>query len=275
MPGYDPDDPNNKKGAGGPIAGQLRDTYQGMVDRGEHQDSFFLADAKTGRDVSDSLGQMFYGNNERPGIMGGTYQVNPKAWWEVGSMPYTLGAMETQARGPTFNGVPQDQSRTQQQSLIQMLQRQAMGQGPSLAQGQLQQATDRNIAQSMAMSASGRGPGAAGGAYQANNMAAMANQQAAADSAQLRMQEQLQTQGLLGSVLGQTRGMDQNMIQAQMQDQKMRDDMVMQFMKMGYDADQANREAAMKMEELKMKAFQGGEGGGGFFGGLFSALGGK
>jgi hypothetical protein len=160
----------------------------------------------------------------------------------------------------------------QQQQLIQMLQGQAMGQGPSLAAGQMRQATDRNIAQQQAMSASGRGPGAAGAAYQSQNMAAAANQQAAADTSQLRLQEQLQAQGLLGSILGQTRGQDQSFGSLQLQDQKQRDDLVSQFMKMGYDADQANRQAAMKMEELKNTAYNGANGGGGFLGGLFSSL---
>lgn len=269
MAGYDP---NKTERTYSPIAGNLEKEYRKQANAGQNQDAFFLADSKTGADFSQALGTVFYGDGSSPGLIGGTYGVNKDAWWEIAGDPYRTGAAGVGARGPSFNGVPQDQTRMQQQNLIQMLQNQAMGRGPSLAQGQLQQATDRNMAQAFAMGASGRGPGAAAGAYNANNMAAMANQQAAADSAQLRMQEQLQTQGLLSSLLGQTRGMDQNLISAQLQDQKMRDDLVMQFMKMGYDADQANREAAMKMEEIKMKAYQGGEGGGGFLGGLFAGL---
>lgn len=269
-----PYDPNKKqKSAGGPIAGQFRDLYDPNGGaQGHHKSEFFLADSKTGHDFSDSLGKVFYGDNDSKGLIGGTHQVNADAWWDISGDPYRSGAVGAGGRGPSFNGVPQDQSRVQQQGLIQMLQNQAAGRGPSVAQGQLRQATDRNINAAAAMAASGRGPGAAGGAYQAANMAAQANQQAAADSAQLRMQEQLQAQGLLGSVLGQTRGQDQSLGQLQLQDQKMKDDLVVQFMKMGYDADQANREAALQLEKLKTEAYYGGEGGGGFLGGLFAGL---
>jgi hypothetical protein len=269
-------DPNEKiKAAGGPIAGQFRDLYDpnGGSLGNMQSDNPFL-DSKTGHDFSESLGKVFYGDNNSKGLIGGTHQVNPNAWWEISSMPYHVGAVGATARGPSFSGVNQDQSRMQQQGLIQMLQNQAAGIGPSVAQNQLQQATARNIRQSAGLMASGRGPGAAGNAYNVGNMAAQANQQASADSAQLRMQEQLQAQGLLGSVLGQTRGQDQGMAQMQLQDQKMRDDMVMQFMKMGMDTDQANREAALQMEKLKTDAYYGGEGGGGFLGGLFAGLGG-
>lgn len=101
--------------------------------------------------------------------------------------------------------------RAQQMGLAQALQAQMAGQGPSLAQSQLRQATDRNLAQAMAMQQQ-RGANPFLAQRNITNAAAMAGQQAAAQSADLRMQEQLAAQQQLGGLTGQMRGAD---IQAQ------------------------------------------------------------
>ena len=72
-----------------------------------------------------------------------------------------------------------DQMRGVQTDLIQNLQKQARGEGPSLAQMQLQKATDQNIAQTMGMAASGRGPGQSAQMKSAMNQSAQQRQQAA------------------------------------------------------------------------------------------------
>jgi hypothetical protein len=286
--GYDPDKDKGRTN-NGPLGGPVEDeakkrqagwdalaAQQEASGNGQWKDGVNVkATADFNKGVGDVAGwasKTFFGSQDAPGLFGGKRTVNSDAYWDISGDPYRQGASGFAGRGPGFERGAQDQGRMQQQQLIQMLQGQAMGQGPSLAAGQMRQATDRNIAQQQAMSASGRGPGAAGAAYQSQNMAAAANQQAAADTSQLRLQEQLQAQGLLGSILGQTRGQDQSFGSLQLQDQKQRDDLVSQFMKMGYDADQANRQAAMKMEELKNTAYNGANGGGGFLGGLFSSL---
>jgi hypothetical protein len=103
---------------------------------------------------------------------------------------------------------PSAQFRQAQAGLATQLQAQAAGQGPSLAQGQLNQATNDNINSQMAMAASGHGM--SGGMAQrlaAQNLSST-NQQAAGQSAQMRMQEQLAAQGQLANVAAQARSGD-------------------------------------------------------------------
>ncbi len=118
------------------------------------------------------------------------------------SMPGTM-----YSQGP--NGMQQDQSRQMQMQLMQQLQQQASGQGPSLAQMQLQKGTDQNISQAMALGASQRGAGQAGmlkgiATQQANIGQGMAN-----DSAMMRLQEQMQARQQLGAGIQGMRGGDQ------------------------------------------------------------------
>lgn len=112
-----------------------------------------------------------------------------------------------QAAGP--NGTQQGQSRDMQLALMQRLQDQAQGKGPSLAQMQLQKGTDANISGAMALGQSQRGAGQAGmlkgiATQQANIGQGMAN-----DSAMLRLQEQMQANQMLGQGLNGMRGQDQ------------------------------------------------------------------
>ncbi len=85
-----------------------------------------------------------------------------------------------------------DQFRNAQVGLMGQLQDQAAGRGPSLAQSQLRQGTDRNLAQLMAVQAARRG-GSQGALGQRQLMQAQGdvNQQAAQQAADLRMQEQM------------------------------------------------------------------------------------
>lgn len=117
-------------------------------------------------------------------------------------------AQAAQAQGATIDPSQQAQFRAGQTSLAAALQAQAAGQGPSLAQSQLQSATDRNIAQSMALAASQRGVGAGQGLRSIQQNAAMANQQAARQSAEIRAQEQMAAQQQLAGVLQGARQQD-------------------------------------------------------------------
>lgn len=147
---------------------------------------------------------------------GHTFTVNPT--WQQLFGAGAKQAMETQA--PTIATGPQDQWRNQQSTLGQMLMAQANGGGPNLADAQLRQATDRNIAQAMAMaSANPNQAGVLRGL--ASNVGAM-NQQAAADSATARMQQQLASQSMLGSLLQGARSQDLGLAadQARMQQQQ-------------------------------------------------------
>ena len=102
----------------------------------------------------------------------------------------------------------QDQTRGLQMNLANQLAAQAAGQGPSLAQSQLQNATNRNVAQAMAMAASQRGQTAGQGLRQIAQQASAANQQAAAQSAALRMEEQMAARQQLAGVAQAAREQD-------------------------------------------------------------------
>ena len=110
---------------------------------------------------------------------------------------------------------PQDQFRQGQTGLMNTLQDQMAGQGPSLAQSQLRQATDRNIAQAIAMQASQRGGSPGVGMRQIAQSAAAANQQAAGQSADLRAQEQMAAQQQLAGLTAQGRTQDIGLAQGQ------------------------------------------------------------
>ena len=99
--------------------------------------------------------------------------------------------------------------RGKQLGLAGQLEAQAAGQGPSLAQAQLQQATDQNIAQQMALAASARGGNVGMAQRQAAQNAAAVQQQASQQSAMLRMQEQMAAREQLSGLLGQGRAADQ------------------------------------------------------------------
>lgn len=110
-----------------------------------------------------------------------------------------------------------DAARLQQQQFIQALQAQAAGSGPSLAQGQLQQATDSGIRQAMALGQSMPGMGNQARLRSILGNQAALQQQAAGQSALLRNQEMMQGQQMLGGALSGMRGQDLN--QAGMQQQ--------------------------------------------------------
>lgn len=93
------------------------------------------------------------------------------------------------------------QTLAQQQAFVQALQAQMAGTGPSVAQNQLNQATNTNLSNAMGMAASARGVNPALAARQAQQSGAMMNQQAAGQAATMRAQEQLGAQNMLGNQL--------------------------------------------------------------------------
>jgi hypothetical protein len=80
------------------------------------------------------------------------------------------------------------------------------GQGPSLAQAQLRQGTDAALAAQLAASQSGPGGWSAAGQRSAAMAGANVQAQAAAESARLRMQEQLGARDQFGALAGQYAG---------------------------------------------------------------------
>ena len=118
-----------------------------------------------------------------------------------GRQPLQLGATQY---GQTSQGI-----RGQQQSLADQLKAISTGQGPSVAEQQLRQATDRNVAQQASFANSGRG-GAMAGMRAANNSARL-GAQAAQDAGVMRAQEANQARQLLGLNLHGMREQDEGM----------------------------------------------------------------
>lgn len=111
-----------------------------------------------------------------------------------------------------------------QDDFINQLQASSRGEGPSAAQAQLQQATDQNMRQALAMAASSRGNPALA-MQAAGRQRALASQQGAAQSADLRAREIQNAQGMLGSAI---QGRNQNVLSQQAQN-----DMMQQFYEQG------------------------------------------
>lgn len=91
--------------------------------------------------------------------------------------------------------------RAKQFALAQQLAARAAGQGPSLADLQMREATDRNIKQQMGVLAAQRGISPGLSARLAGNQVGALNQEAARQSAMARLAEQIAAQEQLGSVL--------------------------------------------------------------------------
>ena len=235
-------------------------------------------------EATDAFGQ-FMGSGQDAGVLGtGQYRTDP---YKVDRGAFTDDRMEPvrnryrqeQARfesrtGPTAGRTAigtkkQSQFRTRQMSLADALQEQAAGRGPSLAESQLQRATDANIAQSMALAASQRGQTAGQGLRQIAQQSQAYQQQAARDAADMRIQEQLAARGQLGSVLQSGRGQDINLASSQAQlDQARRlanqnaalqqtalNDQQSRFYAQGIAGiDKFNAERAMDLEKLRAQS---------------------
>lgn len=109
----------------------------------------------------------------------------------------------------------QQEFRAGQQDFIAALQKQAAGQGPSLAGMQLQDARNQQIETAMALAASQRGLGAGQGLRSIAEQTQNANQFAAREAARARIAEQLSAQQLLGGALSGARAQDIGFAEAQ------------------------------------------------------------
>lgn len=116
-----------------------------------------------------------------------------------------------------INTAAQDQSRAAQMSLLAQLQQMAMGQGPSLAQGVMQQGLDQSMrnAMSMGLGAQQRGMNPGSAMRQAMRMRAQSSADAMNQGAQLRMAEQMGAMNQLGGLAGGMRSQDLGLAQQQ------------------------------------------------------------
>lgn len=208
--------------------------------------------------------QLNQGTTDQFDQMGFDAQLRGAAQMEGGSM-----------QAAQIDGAPQGQWRDQQQGLAQSLANQAAGNGPSIAQNQLQAGLDANIASAKALQAGSTNPGAA--SRNAANAMATAQLQTNQQAAQLRAQEQINAQQALSSVLAQGRSGDQTMAMkqadlnqganqqnlaalmqtqsanqsAQMQQAQMNDQMTQYYMSQGMDRAQAEMQAKMELEKMR------------------------
>jgi hypothetical protein len=226
--------------------------------------------------------QQGFGTGTDPGFHGtGMYQAKPydvdaKAGHILGADAWQRQLSEganaagqrvgPQAQAAQMDTYQQGQWRNQQNSLAQALAAQANGDGPSLAQNQLRQATDRSMAQALAMQASQRGAGSHTAMRDISNQRAAIAQQANMDSANLRMAEQMQARNQLGQVLTGARGQDIALAgqQAQFQQQTslanmdsqlkqrgLNDQLTQYYTTQGLSLAQAQQQAAMQLEQLR------------------------
>jgi hypothetical protein len=119
--------------------------------------------------------------------------------------------------GTTIDPTQQAAFRDQQMALVNALNMQASGQGPSLAQAQLQQANEAAVASQMAQAAAQRGINPALASRAAAQNIGNIQAQNAQESAKLRLAEQLQARQLLGQVTEGARGQDIGLATSQAQ----------------------------------------------------------
>ena len=130
-------------------------------------------------------------------------------------------------------------ARSQRQGLIRQLQQQAAGRGPSIAEAQLKQAQDRNLAQQLGAAAAQRGGNAAAQQRQLARQQATSGQDLAQQAMIARMQEQQQAQQQLGQLTGQ--------------DQQMAGQLQQRYLQMGMTFDQAQQAANMDLQKLRVQ----------------------
>lgn len=170
-----------------------------------------------------------------------------------------VGAQQTYT-GTTIDPTQQAAIRNQQLSLMEALRLQSEGQGPSLAQAQLQQGNEAAIAAQMAQAASQRGINPAlaqrAAAQNIGNIQAQNTQQAA----QLRLAEQLQARQALGQVAEGARAQDIGLAASQAQIQSTEGMTAAEQVNRGIlkqadlDADVAKTQAMLQLDADKFSA---------------------
>lgn len=223
--GYDPTKQKAAQAAGQRAVVQSRADRAGLADA--NRDGFH------GNTQTVSDGGLFGWSQSR--------QYDPKAF-TLPNADHRIRQADAGVRYAMNRTGPTD-TRDGQMALARLLTAGANGQGPSVAQAQLTQATDANVRQAMALGASQRTAGGPGVLRAIGQNAAQVQQQAAGESAVLRLQEQQQAQSQLAQLLGGTRQQDIGQM-------AQNDDMVKFYTQMGISQEEAVRMAAQRREEL-------------------------
>lgn len=164
-------------------------------------------------------------------------------------------AVQNQA-ATQINQAPQNQYRDQQMTLASTLANQMNGNAPSAAQMQLNQGRENNIKAAMAMSGSQPQAQAGSNAMNLARTIMTSNQGANRDASMLRANESANQASTLANVLGQGRSQDIGLATSQgqltAQEQAQKNQMVQQYLAMGISLDQAQSQADMDLERLKL-----------------------
>jgi hypothetical protein len=197
--------------------------------------------------IFGDIGRTIFGGGGQTGLLG-TGQ-GPAATLYQPEIGAYIDPNDAAMRAQLAQGLAQSQSgnaplggedlfRAAQLNQMGALQAQAAGTGPSVAQDQLTQATNQNIAQQQGMMASQHGINAGLAARLGAQNAANIGQQAANQSSQLKAQEQMAGQAGLAGALSAGRTGDVNAAGAINQNQQF-------YVNAQAQQDEANRQALM------------------------------
>lgn len=135
-------------------------------------------------------------------------QVGPATYAKAAEIAPTTKADAFGVKGEQLNTGNSDQARTVQQEAIGATRDVLSGKAPSVAEMQLRNTLNRNVADQNARAAGARGLGVAGARRQAAMNIARLNADAAESGALVRAQEQATARGQLGGLATDTRGQD-------------------------------------------------------------------
>ena len=211
-----------------------------------------------------SIGSTIFGNGEDPGMLGGilgtssykprTFTADPNAFkneYAKGNQEQLAAALQgSQGRMGALG--QEDPFRNQQLQLANALQAQAYGTGPSIAQNQLKQATQQNIANMQGAIASNRSVNPGLAMRMAGQNTGMLNQQAELNAADLALKEQQMGQQQLGNVLGMGR-------QGDVGTASVNNPMTQYYQQAMLDQQEAERQAKIRQQELNAGIFSNAE----------------
>lgn len=177
------------------------------------------------------LGGLFGGGGDA--ARAEVYNPDPNAFKIKDAEKYR-GEADTQYKSSVERG---DFVAPKQENLINSLEMQANGQGPSLATEQLKSATNRNLAQQLALAQASRSPNGALNQRNLMKNQATAGAQLAEVGAQARMQEQQNARNLLANQLNNQ--------------QASADQLTQHYLAQGFSIAQAQQQALADLEKLK------------------------
>ena len=187
----------------------------------------------------------------------GDVGADPNWWWSTRANEQWGDLTAGQRASGQIDADPQAAIRSQQESLAAMLLKQAQGRGVSVAQEQLRSGLDqtRAGAASMAVSQPGISPAmAARAAADAQSRSGAAHTR---DAGVLRAQEVQSAQqglgGLLSGMRQQDIGLATSQAQLSLEEQSMRDQLAANYMAAGMSANEANRQADLALEQMRME----------------------